>query len=54
MEKYNIDLKCSNCGAVNWITGIPTGTLVQDYIENKKCRNCNCLIIKPKEEKKEK
>lgn len=58
MQKtYSIDFKCKNCKRLNWVTGIPVGTELNDFLEddNTRCRVCGCLLFiqkKTKEEKK--
>jgi hypothetical protein len=53
--EYDTEITCWNCKKVNYIRGIPQGTSVKDHIEslNGECNRCGCLLIKPKEEKKD-
>lgn len=55
-ESYSIDIKCRNCKRQNWITKIPIGKEVNDYLEEEsiRCRVCNCLLFNPKPPKEEK
>lgn len=52
-DKYYIDLKCCNCKSTNWNVKIPKGLTLKEFgeKENKKCKKCDCYIIKVKEKK---
>ncbi len=56
-KTYRIKVTCSNCGESDVEPGqsyenmgrmvyvwnlIPKGTLVKDFLKNKKCKNCGC------------
>lgn len=34
---------CQNCKVENNMP-IPKGTLIKDYMKEKKCKNCGCLL----------
>lgn len=40
---YSETIKCPNCGCVNYAE-IPTGTTINEYKEETKCRRCRCNL----------
>jgi len=43
-ETYSINIECSNCGSEFEENEIPIGTTVKEFLKNKKCEECGCLI----------
>ena len=42
-ETYEIDVECDNC-TDNESYEIPCGTTVDDFLKDKKCEICGCLV----------
>lgn len=43
-KTYHIYTKCGNCG-VNIFIEIPKGVTVNDYLQDKECEKCGCMVI---------
>ncbi len=46
-DVYSLDVRCRNCSVSNSYD-IPVGTTVYDFVLLKKCDECGCNVIQPK------
>lgn len=40
-KTYKVQIKCWNCGEINFLE-IPEGTTIDDFLDKNNCYNCGC------------